>query len=64
MVLLLITNFGIGDRTFKEWNLFSYTFRMSDNSSDFSWIYGKVVCICIGILAAAALPGIMKRQDR
>lgn len=62
MVLWLITNSSIGDRVFKAWNLFSYTFRGSENSSDFSWICGKAVCICIGILAVAALPEIIRKR--
>lgn len=62
MVLWLITNSSIGDRTFKAWNLFSYAFRKLENSSDFSWICGKVVCICIGIMAVVALPKIIKKR--
>ncbi len=62
MVLWLITNSGIGDRYFGPWNLFSYTFRKLENISDFSWICGKIVCICIGILTVAALPGIIKKR--
>lgn len=64
LVLWLITNSSMGDRCFGAWNLFSYTFRELEDGGDFHWIWGKIVCICIGILAAAVLPGIMKRQDR
>lgn len=62
MVLWLITNSRIGDRIFGAWNLFSYSFRNLEDSSDFSWIYGKVVCICIGIVAMAALPEIIRKR--
>lgn len=62
MVLWLMTNSVIGDRIFGAWNLFSYSFRNLEDSSDFSWIYGKIVCICIGILAMAALPEIIKKR--
>ncbi len=64
LILWLITNSSLGDRCFGVWNLFSYTFRELEDGSDFRWIYGKMVCICIGILAAAALPGIIRRQER
>ena len=62
MVLWLITNSGIGNRIFGAWNLFSYSFRKLEDISDFSWIYGKVVCISIGIMAVAVLPKIIKKR--
>ena len=62
MVPWLITNSIFGDRIFGAWNLFSYSFRNLEDSNDFSWIYGKVVCICIGIAALAALPEIIRRR--
>ena len=62
LMLWLITNSSIGDRYFGVWNLFSYTFRKLENSSDFSWIYGKIVCICIGIMTVAALPKIIEKR--
>lgn len=62
LILWLITNSSIGDRYLGVWNLFSYTFRNVENTSDFRWIYGKTVCICIGIMAAAALPETMKKR--
>ncbi|MCI8287609.1 MAG: hypothetical protein HFH89_08160 [Lachnospiraceae bacterium] len=62
LLLWLITNSTIGDRIFGAWNLFSYTFRNAENNSDYSWICGKAVCVCIGILAAAALPEIIKKR--
>ncbi len=62
LILWLITNSSVGDRYFGVWNLFSYTFRDVENSSDFSWIYGKIVCIGIGILAVAILPKIIEKR--
>ena len=64
LILWLVTNSSMGDRCFGAWNLFSYTFRELEDGGDFRWIWGKIVCICIGILAAAALPGIIRRQER
>lgn len=62
MVLWLITNSSIGNRIFGAWNLFSYSFRKLEDISDFSWIYGKAVCISIGIMAVAVLPKIIKKR--
>ena len=62
MALWLITNSSIGDRAFGAWNLFSYSLRNSGDSIDFSWVYGKAVCICIGIAAVAALPEVIRKR--
>lgn len=62
MVLWLSTNSIIGDRILGAWNLFSYSFRELEGGSDFSWIYGKVVCIGIGIIAMAILPEIIRKR--
>lgn len=62
LMLWLMTNSSIGDRHFGAWNLFSYTFRNVENNSDFSWICGKIVCICIGIMAVAVLPKIIEKR--
>ena len=62
LMLWLMTNSSIGDRYFGAWNLFSYTFRELEDNSDLSWLWGKMVCICIGIMAAAALPEIIEKR--
>jgi hypothetical protein len=62
MTLWLITNSSVGDETFGVWNLFSYTFRNLEDNGDFSWICGKMACICIGIMVAAALPKIIEKR--
>lgn len=62
LILWLMTNSSIGNRCFGAWNLFSYTFRNLENSNDFSWIQGKIFCICTGILALASLPAIIKKR--
>ena len=62
LILWLITNSSFGDRYLGAWNLFSYTFRDVENSNDFSWICGKIVCICVGIIVVAALPGIIEKR--
>lgn len=62
LMLLLITISVLGDRYLGAWNLFSYTFRDVENSEDFSWICGKFVCICIGMIMVAILPKIIEKR--
>lgn len=62
LILWLMTNSSMGDRLFGVWNLFSYTFRDVENSSDFGWICGKIVCLGIGMAAAAVLPVIIAER--
>ncbi len=59
LLLWLLTNSSAGDRCLGVWNLFSYTFR-SVEGGDFRWVYGKIACVGMGIMAASALPGIIK----
>ena len=62
LILWLSTNSSVADRYLGGWNIFSYTFRDVENSSDFSWICGKIVCICIGVMMVAILPKIIKKR--
>ena len=62
LILWLITNSSFGDRYLGAWNLFSYTFRDVRNGSGFSWICGKIVCICIGIMMVAVLPEVIEKR--
>lgn len=62
LILWIITNSSIGDRYFGAWNLFSYAFRDVENSSDFSWVYGKIVCLCAIIIVLVILPGVIKKR--
>ncbi len=62
LILWVVTNYTACVKYLGAWNLFSYTFRNVENSSDFSWIYGKIVCICIGVISLAALPGIIEKR--
>lgn len=62
LILWLTTNSSIGDRYLGAWNLFSYAFRDVENSDDFSWICGKIVCICIGMIMMAILPKIIRKR--
>ncbi|MDE7254200.1 MAG: hypothetical protein K2O32_14840 [Acetatifactor sp.] len=62
LILWLITNSSVGDRYLGAWNLFSYTFRDTENGSDFSWICGKIVCMCIGTIMVAILPKIIEKR--
>lgn len=62
VILWVATNPGMGGIDFGAWSLFSYTFRDIENSGDFSWIYGKIVCTGIGIVAMAVLPQVIKKR--
>lgn len=62
LLLWLITNSSVGERCFGVWNLFSYSFRNIENSNNFQWICGKLVCICIGIITVALLPKIIEKR--
>ena len=62
LILWLITNSSVGDRYLGAWNLFSYSFRKLENNGDFSWICGKIVCICIGIMVVTVLPVIIEKS--
>lgn len=62
LLVWMFTNSGWGNRCFGTWNLFSYMFRNMENSGDFSWLRGKFVCICMGIVMAAALPKILEKR--
>lgn len=62
LILWLITNSSFGDNCLKAWNVFSYTFRNVENSSDFSWLCGKLLCFLLCILMMAALPKILNLE--
>ncbi|MDE7176309.1 MAG: hypothetical protein K2O59_00665 [Lachnospiraceae bacterium] len=62
LILWILTNSTLGDRYLGKWNIFSYSFRNVENSSDFGWICGKIICICLGITAIAVLPKIIEKR--
>ena len=51
-----------GDNLFGAWNLFSYSFRDIENTADITWLYGKGLCICIGLILLLALPKIVRKR--
>lgn len=59
LILWLITNSGFGASHLKVWNVFSYTFRNVENSSDFGWLCGKMLCLLLCIMMMATLPKIL-----
>lgn len=59
LILWIITFSVFGIKYLKAWNVFSYTFRDVENSSDFSWLCGKMLCLLLCILMMAALPKIL-----
>jgi len=54
----------VGEQTFGKWNLFSYVFRNIEDSEDFSWIYGKLVCASLCLIMAEILPRIIKKEAK
>lgn len=61
-LLWMAVNSTWGDRYLGAWNLFSYSFRKIENSGDFSWICGKVLCIGFCVIMLAVLPEILKKR--
>ena len=62
LVIWVATNSTGGDKLFGAWNLFSYSFRDIENIADITWLYGKGLCICIGLILLLALPKIVRKR--
>lgn len=62
LLLWLVTNSLGGDRYLGAWNLFSYSFRNVEDNGNMTWLYGKMLCFCIGAILIAALPKIIKER--
>ena len=61
-IVWVATNSTGGDKLFGAWNLFSYSFRDIENTADITWLYGKGLCICIGLILLLALPKIVRKR--
>lgn len=62
LFLWLATNSGEGKKIFGAWNLFSYTFRNIENPADFTWLYGKGLCMGIGLILLIFLPEFLRKR--
>lgn len=62
LLVWLATNSTGGEKLFGVWNVFSYTFRDIENAKNITWLYGKGLCICIGLILMAALPKIIRKK--
>lgn len=62
LIIWIATNSTGGDKLLGAWNLFSYSFRNIENATDFTWMYGKVLCLGIGLILLAALPEIIRKR--
>ena len=62
LLIWVATNSTGGDKLFGAWNLFSYSFRDIENTADITWLYGKGLCICIGLILLLALPKIVRKR--
>ena len=62
LIIWIATNSTGGDKLLGAWNLFSYSFRNIENAADFTWMYGKVLCLGIGLILLAALREIIRKR--
>lgn len=62
LLVWLATNSSWGERLSGAWNLFSYTFREVEKIGDITWIYGKILCLCMGAVLITALSKIVKKR--
>lgn len=62
LLLWITTNSSGGEKLLGAWNVFSYTFRKVENPFDFTWIYGKILCVCIGMIFVAVLPKVIRKR--
>lgn len=62
LLLWVTTNSIGGDRLLGGWNPFSYSFREVENPADLTWLYGKGLCVCIGLILLAVLPKIVRKR--
>ena len=62
LLIWIATNSSGADKFLGAWNIFSYSFRDIENAADITWLYGKVLCICIGFVLLIALPKIVRKR--
>lgn len=62
MLLVISMNSKAGDMLLGKWSPFSYTFREIRNNNDFSWLWGKGICICLTVILMWTLPFILKKR--
>lgn len=62
LLIWVATNSSGADKVLGAWNVFSYSFRDIENAADITWLYGKVLCICIGFALLIALPKIVRKR--
>lgn len=62
LLIWVATNSSGADKFLGAWNVFSYSFRDIENATDITWLYGKGLCICIGLILLLALPKIVRKR--
>ena len=62
LLIWIATNSLGANKLLGAWNIFSYSFREIENNADFTWLYGKVLCICIGVVLLVVLPKIVRKR--
>lgn len=62
LLIWLATNSTWGEKFLGAWNIFAYTFRNIENTDDIAWLYGKGLCICIGLILLVLLPEMIRKR--
>lgn len=62
LIVWIVTYSSSGNKYFGAWNLFSYSFREIERTEDMTWVCGKILCICLGMILLAALPKIIEKR--
>lgn len=62
LLIWMATNSTGGDRILGAWNLFSYSFRNIENSTDFSWMCGKAFCMIFAAVMFMTLPKLLRKR--
>lgn len=62
LLIWMATNSTGGDKLLGAWNVFSYSFRDIENAADITWLYGKALCICIGLILLIVLPKLVRKR--
>ena len=61
LLIWVATNSSGADKFLGAWNVFSYSFRDIENATDITWLYGKGLFICIGLILLLSLPNVVRR---
>lgn len=63
VLLWLLLYSKAGENLLGNWNVFSYTFRETENAGDPGWLCGKAVSIAAAALLYVLIPALLKKED-